>query len=188
MSVSKNERLSAMVDDESHSFELKRISDELLQNPDDLARWERYHLIGDAMRGHSNLRLEQNFAYQIMERINDEPAYQIKARPFRLRHAKPVLGFGMAAAVAVAVLVGMQNFLDSHILQPVITPSMAEIQRSDEFATVRMSPPPSSSSEENSLSVPDARFNTYIINHAEHTGGRGIMPYVRIVGYEAVGE
>jgi sigma-E factor negative regulatory protein RseA len=34
------------------------------------------------------------------------------------------------------------------------------------------------------LESSDARMHSFIVNHAEHAAGRGLMPYVRVVGYE----
>lgn len=190
MNVSKNERFSAMVDDETQGFELRRLSDELLQTPEDLQRWERYHLIGDAMRGHLAPQLDQRFAQGIMAQLEQEPSIQAAPQRSRLRHAKPVLGFGMAAAVAVAVLVGLQNLVDGQNTYPALGPGMAaETPEQQNIVPVFMTASPNPFEVSPPVFHPnDARFNAYIINHAEHAGGRGIMPYVRVVGYEQPGE
>ena len=36
----------------------------------------------------------------------------------------------------------------------------------------------------------EARLNVYLVNHNEYAGNgvRGVLPYVRIVGYQSMGE
>jgi sigma-E factor negative regulatory protein RseA len=187
MTVTKNERLSALADDEADSFECRRLLDELGRNPDDLARWERYHLIGDALRGGLRRSANAGFAAGVMARITDEPVPAPATRTVGQRLVKPTAGLAMAASVAVAVLVGVVNVTGTPDAD---TAAVAEarpavdrgvVQVSD--ATVATAAPVAPTALE-PMDASDARLHSYIVNHAEHGAGRGLMPYVRVVGYE----
>jgi sigma-E factor negative regulatory protein RseA len=192
MTVTKNERLSALVDDEADGFECRRLLDQLGRNPDDLSRWERYHLIGDALRGGLRRRAKSDFAAGIMARIADEPVPVPATRTVGQRLVRPTAGLAMAASVAVAVLVGVVNVTGTPDADgPVVaeagpagapTATRGVVQLSD--ATVATAAPVAPPALE-PMEASDARLHSYIVNHAEHAAGRGLMPYVRVVGYES---
>jgi sigma-E factor negative regulatory protein RseA len=190
MTVTKNERLSALVDDEADDFECRRLLDELGRNPDDLTRWERYHLIGDAVRGGLRRSANAGFAAGVMARIAHEPVPAPVIRTMGQRLVKPTAGLAMAASVAVAVLVGVVNVTGTPDADtpavaeagPAAAPAVARgVQVSD--ATVATATPLAPPALE-PMDASDARLHSYIVNHAEHAAGRGLMPYVRVVGYE----
>ncbi|WP_018231176.1 sigma-E factor negative regulatory protein [Thioalkalivibrio thiocyanodenitrificans] len=193
MTVTKNERLSALVDSEAEGFEVRRLLDELARNEQDMALWERYHLIGDAVRGGLNHAARPGFADAVMARIADE-AESVPAVGRRL--VKPVAGVAMAASVAVAVLVGVVNLTGG---EDTVAPAVAEAESTVAPPAPRATPAAdagpviASSTSRNRpamepLEASDARIHSFIVNHAEHGAGRGLMPYVRVVGYETPAE
>jgi sigma-E factor negative regulatory protein RseA len=197
MTVTKNERLSALVDSEAEGFEVRRLLDELARNKQDMALWERYHLIGDAVRGGLNHAARPGFADAVMARIADEAESVPVAGAVGRRLVKPVAGVAMAASVAVAVLVGVVNLTGGE--DPAV-PAVAEAENTIPPPAQRAAPAadagPVIAASSTSRSRPalepleasDARIHSFIVNHAEHGAGRGLMPYVRVVGYETPAE
>ena len=133
MNTSKNEFLSALLDDEAGEFERRRLLNEL--NADDELRQtlSRYALAGEVMRsGQQTVVSDSNsFLAGIQAELEDEPVYGENdeqpvesaapvvplARPavaakssrssIRSSRRENVMRFGMAASVAVAALAGI---------------------------------------------------------------------------------
>jgi sigma-E factor negative regulatory protein RseA len=197
MTVTKNERLSALVDSEAEGFEVRRLLGELARNEQDMALWERYHLIGDAVRGGLSRAARPGFAETVMARIADEAEFVPAKGAAGRRFVKPVAGVAMAASVAVAVLVGVVNLTGGE--DPAAAPAVAEAESTVPPPGPRAAPAAdvgpviASSTSRNGpamepLEASDARIHSFIVNHAEHGAGRGLMPYVRVVGYESPAE
>ncbi|MFW5452936.1 sigma-E factor negative regulatory protein [Thioalkalivibrio sulfidiphilus] len=196
MTATKNERLSALVDDEADSFEVRRLVDELGKHPEDLAQWGRYHLIGDAIRGGLNRSAPPDFASRVSALIEQEPALTGVPQQVGRGLLKPVAGVAMAASVAVAVLVGVMNVggtpetLPAPALaeRPVSAPLAMQVAEGERQLASGNAQRVREASGFSRLETPDARLNSFIVNHAEHAGGQGLMPYVRVVGFETPGE
>lgn len=115
MTTSK-ERISALMDNQLHSEQaLKALS----EDPSASATWERYHLIGDALRDELPEQLDLDLSQRIANALEQEPVVLApKSRRSLFSLVKPgmrqfiqVAGqYGIAASVAVAVLVGIQQY------------------------------------------------------------------------------
>lgn len=116
--VTKSERLSALVDGETDDFETRRLIDELVKSEQDRIQWERYHLIGDSLRGGLRHTAPAHFRDDIRAALAAEPALQGEPRRASPRWLKPVAGTGVAAAVAMVTLVGMQMLGDRPAMRP----------------------------------------------------------------------
>lgn len=186
-------QLSAMVDEQLDAMEtdlaLRRLSrDSGLQ-----ARWERYHLISNALQGHLPDALDLTFAARIHQAIAAEPLPKSVAQPLPAWY-KPVTGFGLAASVALAALVGIR------MNPPDVPPTAAPLVST-------AAPPPASfaAARARSMNVPlqvaalnspvnppaaepnAVRLNSYLVNHngyASMNSVHGMLPYVRMVGYQ----
>lgn len=150
--ASKAERLSALVDNETDTFETRRLIDELMKSEEDRSQWARYHLIGDSLRGGMTRVAPADFLSRVQEGIaGDEPLHVVEtAPPAALRWLKPVAGVGVAATVAVASLLGLQMLTNQGVDG---TPAVA-IEATPE-------------SETEVVTAPDPRFARYLENHAE---------------------
>jgi sigma-E factor negative regulatory protein RseA len=151
--VSKSERLSALVDNETDSFETRRLIDELLKSEDDRRTWSRYHLIGDSLRGGMRQVAPADFLAGVQSGIADDSPLDIRTDPpAAMRWLKPVAGVGVAAAVAVVSLLGLQMVTGGGEGIPTTTVEATTIQEpaETELAT-----------------APDPRFARYLENHAE---------------------
>ncbi len=149
--VSKAERLSALVDNETDTFETRRLIDELVRSGEDREQWARYHLIGDSLRGGMTRMAPADFLSRVQEGIASEEPLHVKSVPSgALRWFKPVAGVGVAATVAVASLLGLQMLTGESVDG---TPAVA----------VEATPAP----ETEMATAPDPRFARYLENHAE---------------------
>ena len=115
MTISK-ERVSALMDNQLHSEQSLKA---LLDDPSASATWERYHLIGDALRDELPEQLDLSLLQRIADALEQEPVVLApKPRLSLLSAVKPnvkkfiqVAGqYGIAASVAVVVLVGVQQY------------------------------------------------------------------------------
>lgn len=151
--VSKSERLSALVDNETDSFETRRLIDELLKSEEDRGTWARYHLIGDSLRGGMKQVAPADFLAGVRQGIAEDAPLDVQADPpVSMRWLKPVAGAGVAAAVAVVSLLGLQMVTGGGDGAPITTVDRTSIQEPAETELV---------------TAPDPRFARYLENHAE---------------------
>lgn len=123
---SNREKVSAIVDGEESAFFV--LDQDVTLNEE----WKNYHLIGDALRGEKLSITDSSFADSIMAQIEKEPAYNQKGitkddNVAPLFQESPVVQsnarasvrkgwlsqfvqVGVAASVAVAVVLGVQTF------------------------------------------------------------------------------
>ena len=150
--VSKSERLSALIDNETDTFETRRLIDELMKSGEDRAQWSRYHLIGDSLRGGMTQVAPADFLARVQEGIaGDAPLNVSAGSGQRLRWLKPVAGVGVAATVAMVSLLGLQMVTGGGDA-PTVTVEVA---------------PASEPAETELVTAPDPRFARYLENHAE---------------------
>lgn len=152
--VSKSERLSALIDNETDTFETRRLIDELMKSGEDRAQWSRYHLIGDSLRGGMTQVAPTDFLARVQEGIAEDGPLDVPvASRQRLRWLKPVAGVGVAATVAMVSLLGLQ---------------MVTGGGDDAATTVTVEVAPALEPVETELvTAPDPRFARYLENHAE---------------------
>lgn len=175
-------QLSAMIDGELPNAETHLVLRRLSRDGEVQQRWERYHLISDALQGHLPAAFDAGFAARISEAIHREPLPQPVARSLPAWY-KPVTGLALAASVVLAALFGLQ------LAQP-----DAELMPSPALAAAPISPPPlpvqvvAFNPPANHLNPPsEARLNSYLVNHngqASRNSVNGMLPYVRMVGYQ----
>jgi sigma-E factor negative regulatory protein RseA len=125
MTTSK-ENVSALMDDELHSEQSIK---SLLDDPSAAATWARYHLIGDALRDELPAQLDISLSKRIADALDLEPTI-LAPRPRRSFFAviQPQVSqfmrvagqYGIAASVAIAVLVGVQQYQNQGTVAAVI--------------------------------------------------------------------
>lgn len=175
-------QLSAMVDGELADAEMNLALRRLSRDGDTQGRWERYHLISDALQGHLPAAIDTDFARRLRRAINQEPLPQPAARPLPAWY-KPVTGFALAASVVLTALFGLQLTRPDAALTP--NNSIAAIPASSTpfpVQVVSLNPPVDETSEPT-----EARLNSYLVNHNGHASRNsmnGMLPYVRMVGYQ----
>lgn len=179
-------QLSAMVDDELEDMEGDLVLRRLSRDSDARDRWERYHLISDVMQGHVPAALDTGFAARIGRAIEAEPLPQPAVRPLPAWY-KPVTGFALAASVALMALFGLKlNQTDT--LQPTAQLAAATPTLSAPAASLPIQTVASTQRGDPANEPVEARLSSYLVNHngyASMNSMHGMLPYVRMVGYQA---
>ncbi|TDF39772.1 transcriptional regulator [Alteromonadaceae bacterium M269] len=116
MTQSKIEKLSSLIDGESQD---EQLIDEISTDAELSKKWQSYHLTRDLMRKDAPELLNFDISAQVAKAIADEPSI-VAPKPSRLE-SLPVIGnviplikqsgqFAIAASVAAAVIIGVQQY------------------------------------------------------------------------------
>ncbi|UCH53741.1 MAG: sigma-E factor negative regulatory protein [Pseudomonadota bacterium] len=171
------EQLSALVDDELNRFEEHRLLQELEREREPVLRgaWQRYHLIGAALRNELEHVPAPTNAEALGARLSAEPA---PARSMRLsRSGSIAASLGIAASVAALAIFGLQtlNRPSAPVAMPVANAPLAPAPEAVRKVTTRWG---------KNDSEADRALHLYLVQHSEFAsaGMRGMMPsYVRVV-------
>ncbi|MCW8907736.1 MAG: sigma-E factor negative regulatory protein [Sedimenticola sp.] len=185
-----NEQVSALLDDELSPGEASRILDSLVDDPGLHARWDRYHLIGDVMRGEAVRFSADSVAQRVRQSLDQQgtdlpamnPISISRARRFRGRWVKPASGAALAASVAILSVLAFPELtrytadegevLASKQAMPGAAPILVE-----------------SRTRWKNLKEPkvESKLNRYLIDHNEFAdpGGMGVLPYTSFVSYDS---
>lgn len=173
-----NEQLSALVDGEYQQAEFELLYRRVINDEDLRNRWQRYHMVGDSIRQHLPETVTLNFSERVMAAIeathleHSQETVELRARAPWL---KPAIGFALAASVAAVAVVSIDLSPDTN------APELAETQPLQD-QTIPQAPA--------NLDTPDfdQKLNAYLAGHSEYvsmSGVSGVIPYVRMVGYQA---
>lgn len=185
MTNETEERLSALIDSELSSTLTTDILTRMKQSPELCATWDRYHLIGDAIRGESVRWSAAGIAEGVRRQVVKEPA--IIAQPVPINSSKhrdwlvrPLAGAAIAASVA-----GLAVFALPRLTSEVPATSPVQIS-SQPPAPVYYSN--QSGTRWKNLTEPalESKLNRYLENHSEYAsaGGMGVLPYSTFVSYD----
>lgn len=164
------ENISALLDGETNDLERERTLRALSSDPTLCATWERYHLVGTAIRRELEVMAGPGCSARIREQLRDETPL----RPGRgaFLRSRQAMKFGAGAAIAATVAaVAILN------LTPAQMPTsnlLAKRPASNALTDARQARP----EQRNAL-------NPYLIQHGEFTpaaGMNGMLSYVRVVG------
>jgi len=102
------ESLSALLDDEANELELERVLSQLTADDDLRQTWTRYNLAQQALHGHQRANLDWDISKRVRSALADtKPDAAISASPRGgSRRLRPLISFGVAASVALTVVVG----------------------------------------------------------------------------------
>jgi sigma-E factor negative regulatory protein RseA len=169
------EELSALVDNELSELEERRVLKTLAADPALRDTWGRYHLIRAALRR----ELEITSAPGLASRVTAHLAVLSPARAaFVWRPLAKVAGsLAIAATVAAVTLVGLQ------LLQRPDGAGNAVVATSAPAAApVRVG----ATRWDTNQPELERTLNVYLVEHNEFssTGVGGMLPYVRVVGYD----
>ena len=197
-----NERLSAFVDGEIRGPARDRVVDALYEGPELRRTWSRYHLIGDAVRGTGLVPGADDIADRVSAALADERIVRLEPRP-RRRALRPLSGLAIAATIAGIAILGVNQLDDggarSRQLAGVSTPEPAvkgSVPAAAESTAWRVASTEATPADSGTARLqwsgvaPHAqeRLNVYLANHNEYAGVgmSGVLPYVRIVGYQSL--
>ena len=204
-----NEQVSALVDGELRGPARSRVVDALYGSPELRCAWARFHLIGDAVRKVGPVPGAGTIAGNVNAALAAEPVVPFRPRPRRPWLA-PLPGLAFAAAVAAVVVLVVSGLDDGGARPPPVVgavpggvaaagapPAVLDLAVPDPAVPAPAVPRPASAAAPPAGSeaarrrwsgAPDAeaRLNVYLVNHNESAGDgvRGVLPYVRIVGYQ----
>jgi sigma-E factor negative regulatory protein RseA len=160
------QRLSAMMDDAAADHECESCVKRLKDDPELRAAWDVYHLIGDALRGHT----APDVAERVQQRLAAEPTVFAPRATDPPRRRAAWVGLSMAASVAAVALVGWMAL------------PLFEFQRAPSPAIVAQP------SEPPRVPVPVAHgVSDYLLAHQPFSPALaigGIAPYIRSVTEE----
>lgn len=204
-----NEQISSFVDGELQGPARGRIVHALYGSPELRRRWARYHLIGDAARKIGPVSGADSIAGNVGAALSGESMVSFKRRPWPV----PLPGLALAASIAAVAILGIRGLDDGGAQSPPVagaqSPPVAGASRHEAAAESPLSTDPGSivsriasgavqSAGSEAVRRPwsdaapdaEARLNVYLVNHNEYAGNgvRGVLPYVRIVGYQSMGE
>ena len=198
MSNSRGEWISALLDGELDPQRSDRIVSGLLDgDPDELAQFGRYRLIGDVMRGESAVYAGA-VANEVHQALRNEPVVLAPSRRVP-RWLRPVAGLAVAASVASAAVIVAPKFLSSG------GEAGQRVQLAADLPVPTANPTTlvSGGSNKRSANPPEMergtrwqaldgelaeRLNRLVIEHREFGGRTGIngpVPHIGFVGYDA---
>ena len=212
-----NEQISSFVDGELQGPARGRIVHALYGSPELRRRWARYHLIGDAARKIGPVSGADSIAGNVGAALSGESMVSFKRRPWLVPLPGLALAASIAAVAILGIRGlddgGAQSPPVAGAQSPPVagaqSPPVAGASRHEAAAESPLSTDPGSTVSRIasgavqsagseavrrpwSDAAPDAeaRLNVYLVNHNEYAGNgvRGVLPYVRIVGYQSMGE
>ena len=186
MTNDTEERLSALIDSELSPALTTDTLAHLKQSSTLRKTWDRYHLIGDAMRGEGVRLSAEGVAETVREQVLKEPAIVASPVPFKLpkkfrhRALRPLAGAAIAAsvaAVAVFTLPRLTGELPAAGPVQVVSKARPPVPYTSQIGT-----------RWKNLAEPalESKLNRYLENHSEYasSGGMGVVPYSAFVSYD----
>lgn len=204
----RDSQLSAMFDGELSAAECELLARRLTRDDALRAQWSRYSKIGAALRAERGVKLHDRVALRVQAQIAQEASYddstageangarvaavaraaKSPANPRWMRFARPVLGAGIAAGVAVMSIVWMQGSSQDALLASNPVPDTVTLAPETigttvalvERAPVEAAAPVISNGEPERYSTPapsgqaslapNARLANYVVAHSEYSG------------------
>ena len=198
-----NEEVSAFVDGELRGPARARIVGRLYGDFELRRAWERFHLIGDAVRKVGPVPGAGSIAGKVVGAISGERIVPPTPRARRFG-VGPLSGLVLAASVAAVAVLGIRGLDGGSAQRPaaevpehkvaagpavsVPDPVVPDPARPGTATAVRHPRSEAARLQWNDA-TPDAeaRLNLYLVNHNEYAGHgvQGVLPYVRVVGYRS---
>lgn len=179
MSDEHQRLLSALVDDALDERSTAGLCNRLQLDPALRGTWERYHLMGRAMRRERVDAGARGIAERVAAALDAAPDLRaVPAPPRRRVFAAPFAGAALAAAAAFIAVFAVPSFFQ--------WPDAAD-PGSGLAASVAPGQP--ADAERWGLVRPElaSKLDLFLLNHQESapaTGVKGVLPYVAFVGYD----
>ncbi|HPE59299.1 MAG TPA: sigma-E factor negative regulatory protein [Thiolinea sp.] len=190
MKTSQSEYLSALLDNEAGEFERRRLVDELCRDEGLGQELGRYALIGETLRARRTVVLAKtDFLAGIQHAIETEPAYHetvvldspMAANDSAPWHTRPLLRYGMAAGLVLAVAAGVMWM--EQPAQRGTTERMAEVVASNTEAEdpTRLAAAPVMPRQGHLNEETREILRQYVTQHVKYASTTAIVPSVRAV-------
>lgn len=176
MADKTSEQLSALIDGECETPEVELAILRLCKDKELQACWESYHLISDALKNNIPEVINTGFCDRLSQAIATGSLPPAKASVPQYSWRKPATGVALAASVAVVALIGLKAFQPGDAGSPTLTAAAPATERASASYAGPDGPRPF-----------NPRLNNYLVNHNEYASMasvNGMMPYVRMVGYQ----
>ncbi|MCP3870828.1 MAG: sigma-E factor negative regulatory protein [Gammaproteobacteria bacterium] len=190
------EQLSALLDDELLIDHISDTSARISSSDELRGAWDRYHLIGDVMRGEGVRLTGPSVADLVKRQLQSEPPIlaapkqSIPKKPKQSNWLRPAAGAALAASVAVVAVYSLQS--------PTGPGPMGTDNRVAGIPAGNARITPAAATDRNeirsgtrwkNLSEPglESRLNRYLVNHNEYAspgGVNGLLPYTSFVSYD----
>jgi sigma-E factor negative regulatory protein RseA len=196
------ETISALMDGEMEPHEIARSIDELQRDPEQRQAWQRYHLIGDALRKNIPPHLDSSFASRVSQAIAAETAptssvVEFKPQPKtqpqpqfspRPSISKPLAGFAVAASVAALAYLGVGMIaVDEQAAAPRLAANAPTLAAPQLAATVPLDGIQTVQGQRWNVATPavESKLNTYLSDHHTMSSmmamNNRMLPNVRLV-------
>lgn len=170
-----NEKLSALMDGELDARERDALWKQIAQDPALRAAWERYHILGTALRKDVDVVAASNLAARVARRIEHEPLpftrYRIGRVPMQ-HFTKIAGGLALAASVAAVAVLSFKSIL---LPEPAQMATTAPATESTAGSATQLA-----------KAAQDSSLNALLVKHNEFSPSgsiNGMMPYVRVVSH-----
>jgi len=190
-----HESMSAIMDGEADELELRRVLNEVIDNPELRGKWERYHMIRSHLHGDALLVPSSDRKKSIRAGINEDVAAESSQSPeldviisgdssaYTTQPGKwkgRLTAVAVAASVAVAVVLGfsLQHQLPGQALPRVAEAQVAPSQQPALNRTVNFAAAPSKRDIE--------RARAYMLHHTQQSAMSnppGAIPFVKMAVY-----
>lgn len=174
MAQHRDELFSALVDNQ-HPLDATWL-EEIKSDPEAADRWQRYHLIGDALRGELPAQMSFDITDRVAAALDEEPALlapkatETKAKPRGLQGFwRPVAQMAVAASVALVAVIGVQQYgAKSDVPQPVSNPVLSTLPAIGTAAPVSLEAGPPNGEQGRLIQAEQQRrVNAYLQDHAQ---------------------
>lgn len=195
------ESLSALVDGELPHARAERVLDRVLDDVDLRERWRRHHLIRAALSARNSLVVVDDELASRVSAALDAEVVPLRRPTRRLSWSVGLAAAASVATLAVLVVLGLANDPGSGTSVPplaALNPSAPEAASAAQVRTAGLStsarvPTQDADSALTRMTWNDtrpaveARLNGYLLEHSDYLadGVRGMLPYARVVGYDA---
>lgn len=182
MNNQPDERLSTLLDGELDHTERSSALDTLIKDDALRQRWERYHLISDAMKRNLPRAIDNQLASRVMDALQDEPTVLAPPKRTGSSLGQRMAGLAVAASVAAVAVLGVQ-FMYQEDNQGAAQQQMAKVPvRKDLIRPdVQLVQQPTHTHQQLKRFHP--QLNKYLLDHNQQAARvvQGVMPYARIV-------
>lgn len=195
MKEQQRQALSALLDGELTTAQANGVLDTLERDPELRGLWERYHLIGGALRGEDAVVAYRDIADRTRARIASEPTLLAPrgARTGRPSRLAPFAGVALAASAAFLAVFAVPSLFEPAATHPTAstmaqTALPAPARESGVFVSERFRigrPVQRWHVDQPALA---SKLDRLLVNHQEYapaTGINGMLPYATLVSYDA---
>ncbi len=188
MSEKIYEQVSALLDDELPSKETSETLSQLRERDDLQQQWNRFHLIGDVMRGEALQVNASDIAPRVRASLKEEPAIIAAPKVKTLLQQGPLwirtlAGAGLAASVAALAVITAPYFFGPG------TGDGAQMAANTPAVSSPYAERPGMRWKNLQEPAVESRLNGYLVEHSEYAaspgGVGGVIPYATFVGYDA---